>query len=81
MFGEAREILFSPPKYPKFLGDLLEALIGAVFYDCGLDLERSWGVRGPLFLELLNCVGPLSMQIRASRRNIRGARRSTRFIS
>ena len=29
---------------PKALGDLLEALAGAVFYDSGGDFERTWQV-------------------------------------
>lgn len=29
---------------PKSLGDVLEALIGAVFLDCGNDLQRTWQV-------------------------------------
>ena len=31
---------------PKALGDLLESLAGAVFYDSGGDFERTWQVGG-----------------------------------
>lgn len=32
---------------PKVLGDLFEALTGAVFVDCGGDLELTWRVLQP----------------------------------
>eukprot|EP00873_Tetraselmis_striata_P008140 jgi/Tetstr1/428404/TSEL_001841.t3 len=38
---------------PKALGDVLEAVIGAVFLDCSCDLKKTWKVAEPLLHPLL----------------------------
>lgn len=38
---------------PKALGDILEALAGAVFLDSGLSLETVWNVFKPFFEPLI----------------------------
>ena len=38
---------------PKALGDILEALAGAVFLDSGLSLETVWNVFKPFFESLI----------------------------
>jgi endoribonuclease Dicer len=35
------------PHTPKVLGDIFEALAGAVFVDCGGDMDVSWRVFQP----------------------------------
>lgn len=33
---------------PKALGDLFEAVAGAIYLDCGADLERVWEIYSPI---------------------------------
>ena len=43
------EVEDSNVEVPKVLGDLFEALVCAVFLDCGMNLDCVWGVFYPMF--------------------------------